>query len=200
MNQHILTKEICEKIDKGLFPTLKNINIPHKQHIITFCGVPGAGKTTLSKQLEEKYHMVRIGNDSIRKIISSLNLITSPEEAELLFQEYNFYLISHLPFKNKRIILDKSMDRQYKPFFETCKSNNLKYFIIRLNVSDPICALKRLSKREKIIEQTKVSMKRWFKEYNDCAKNLKADVTLNAENPNLDELYRKLDNILRETK
>ena len=156
----MLTKKAVKTINDKLFPTLKNKDYSFQQFIITFSGVPGTGKTNIAKNLEEKYKAVRINNDYIREIIRNEKLAEFELETEQLLQEYNFDLTTKIPFQNKRIILDKSMDRRYEWFLGVCESNNLKYFLIRLNVNSPREALKMLSKREKITQVEISSMER----------------------------------------
>lgn len=195
-NLRILNKKIFEKINNKLSPTLHNLDYAYKPFIIAFSGVPGSGKSGIAKKLEQKYNAVRINNDFIRDIIKKEKLTKSKEDTQKLSQEYNFYLITNLPFKNKRIILEKSLDRNYKWFLNVCKFNGLKYFIIRINVPGIKIALQLLGKRERIKDREKNSMKRWFREYKSCIKHLKADVTLNTLNPDLNKLYKRLDRAL----
>ena len=65
--------KIFEKINKRFFPKLKNTNTNNLPFIIAFSGVPGSGKTTISKILEKKYKGVRIDNDELRDIISDFS-------------------------------------------------------------------------------------------------------------------------------
>lgn len=191
----IITKELSKKIDSKLLPTLKNRSTSHNRFIITFSGVPGTGKTTIAKILEKRYSAVKINNDAIRKIIVENHLTTSEEETEQLLQEYNFNLISKIPFRNKRLILDKSMDRRYKWFLGICTRCNLNYFLIRLTIPDESKALAMLSKREEITNTERTSMKRWFKEYLQCTNDLNANITLDAINPDMNKLFNLLDTI-----
>ncbi len=192
-----MTKNQYNAISENLFSKLKNVNILHSPFIIAFSGVPGCGKTSLAKILEEKYKAVRINNDFIREIIRKRKLTNSEEKDEQLLQDYNHHLIENYPFKNKLIILDKSMDRRYKQFIKLFKSKNLRYFIIRLNIPDIRTALKLLGKREKITNQVKNSMERWFREYNDCCSNLKADIVFDFDSINLDKLFSEFNKELK---
>ena len=188
-------KEKFEEINKKLFPTLVNKNKSSKKFIITFFGVPGSGKTTLSKDISKKYDSIIINNDKIREIIIMEKLVSNEEEKENLLQEYNKYLLKNFPFKNKRIVLDKSMDRRYLEFKEIFDEERFPYFLIRINSSEKK-ALQRISKREEITNQLKRSMKRWLKDYNLSKLNFNCDLTINSENPNLKKLFNKLDLLL----
>ena len=188
-------KEKFEEINKKLFPTLVNKNKSSKKFIITFFGVPGSGKTTLSKDISKKYDSIIINNDKIREIIIMEKLVSNEEEKENLLQEYNKYLLKNFPFKNKRIVLDKSMDRRYLEFKKIFEEEKLPYFLIRINSSEKI-ALQKISKREEITNQLKRSMKRWLKDYDFSKLNFNCDLTINSENPNLKKLFNKLDLLL----
>lgn len=188
-----MEEKIYNKISENLFSKLKNTNIYHSPFIITFSGVPGCGKSSLAKIIEDKYNAVRINNDLIRDIITEEKLTNSGEDTEILLQNYNSYLIENYPFKNKLIILDKSMDRQYSRFIGLFELKKLDYFIIRLNTPSIKIALNRLGEREKITPQIENSMKGWFREYNNCCDNLKADITFEAGDVDLNKLFNRLD-------
>jgi hypothetical protein len=85
------------------------------------------------------------------------------------------------------------MDRRYNQFIGLFKSENLEYFVIRLDTPNIEMALKMLGKREEITKQVKNSMKRWFREYHRCCDNLKADITFDVNNIDLNKLFNKLD-------
>lgn len=194
-----MNKEKYNKISERLFPKLKNINRINPPFIITFSGVPGCGKTSLAKILEKRYNGVRINNDYIRRIIDKEKLTTTSKEMEDFLQNYNEYLIKNYPFKNKLIILDKSMDRMYNRFIEVFKSKNLEYFVIRLDILNIERALKMLGKREKITKQVRNSMKQWFREYHDCCDNVKADITFDVHNIDLNKLFNEFDKRLKKS-
>ena len=84
-----MEEKIYNKISENLFSKLKNTNIYHSPFIITFSGVPGCGKSSLAKIIEDKYNAVRINNDLIRDIITEEKLTNSGEDTEILLQNYN---------------------------------------------------------------------------------------------------------------
>lgn len=180
-----------EKISEALFSKLKYIKEKNSQLIVLFSGIPGSGKSYISRKLEEKYHAIRIDNDLIRDIIyHSGNFSLSDKEAEELLQDYNEYFIRNYPFSNKLLILDKSMDRQYKRFFPIFEELRLKYLVIRLDMNKDE-AIKRIMKRkgENLI-LVKESMERWQKEFEDFGKYAHYDVLLSGLHPDFNKIYK----------
>lgn len=187
-----------DEISKKLFPRLKYIKTQNQQLIIAFSGVPGSGKSKLSRKLEEKYKAVRIGNDTIRDIINHSKIFPLLEgERENLLQDYNEYFARNYSFRNKLLILDKSMDRQYKRFFPVFKELGLEFFIIRLTM-DKEEAIERIMKRKKgeDLDLVKRNMKRWQTEFLDFGKNAHYDILIDGKNPDFEKVCEKIDGIL----
>ena len=187
-----------DEISRRLFPRLKYTKIQNQQLIIAFSGVPGSGKSDLSRKLEEKYKAVRVGNDPIRDIISHSGIFPlSEEESENLLQDYNEYLVRNYPFRNKLLILDKSMDRQYKRFFPIFEELGLRFFILRLNM-DKEGAIERIMKRKggEDLDLVRRSMERWQREFRDFGKNAHYDILIDGENSDFEKVCEKIDKIL----
>ena len=189
------------KISNKLFPRLSNINSDNERFTIIFSGIPGSGKSSLSKIIESRYNDVRINNDHIRRIIDEGGLTENSEEMEELLQDYMFNLLENYPFKNGLLVLDKSMDRQYERFFALCESKNLDYFIIRMYISKE-SAIERITRRENVenIGDLKKSMDKWIKDYQNFGRSTKADIVLDSNDINLNELYRLLDKVFKTNK
>lgn len=187
-----------DEISRRLFSRLKYIKNQNQQLIIAFSGVPGSGKSGLSRKLEEKYKAVRIGNDTIRDIISHSGIFPLSEgERENLLQDYNEYFIRNYPFKNKLLILDKSMDRQYKRFLPVFEELGLRFFIIRLTMNKE-GAIERIMKRKKgeDLDLVRRSMERWQREFLDFGKNTHYDILIDGENSDFEKVCEKIDEIL----
>lgn len=186
-----------DEISGRLFPRLKYIKTQNQQLIIAFSGVPGSGKSELSRKLEEKYRAVRIGNDTIRDIINHSGISPlSEEKRENLLQDYNEYLIRNYPFKNKLLILDKSMDRQYKRFFPVFEELGLGFFIIRLTMNKEGAIERIMKRKEEGFDLVKRSMERWQREFLDFGKNAHYDILIDGENPDFEKVCEKIDEIL----
>jgi hypothetical protein len=121
-----MNKQTFQLISENFFPLLKYKNICNPNLAILFSSVPCSGKTHLSKIIEDKYKAIRINKDEIGEIILKLNLTKKTNQKEDLADQYIYYLIENLLFKNKLIVLDKSIDRTYKKTFQLLQKNILK--------------------------------------------------------------------------
>jgi dephospho-CoA kinase len=177
-----------EMISKDLFPHLKNLDVPNKKLVIGFAGVPFSGKTTIAKILEKKYKAVRISSDEIMRVITENKLVKNVEENERLKREYIYFLIEKIPFKNKLIILDKSLDRDYAKFFNLVGKQK---FVIQIEIS-----VEKAKERARNREDMKSWLSRfdgWFREHEEFKKNFNADIVLDGENPSLENLFKLID-------
>ena len=187
-----------DEVSRRFFLGLNYTEIQNQQLIITFSGVPGSGKSELSKKLEEKYHAVKIGNDSIRDVIyHSRDFSFSEEGAEEFLQDYNEYLIRNYSFRNKLLVLDKSMDRQYGRFFPIFEELGLRFFVIRLNI-DKKRAIERIMGRKEgeDLDSIRRNMERWQIEFENFGKNSHYDVLIDGESPDFERVYEKLDKLI----
>ena len=185
-------------ISRELFRKLRYNNIQNSPFIIAFFGVPGSGKTYISKRLEKRYKAIRINSHDILKIIDKEKIAENPgnpKSAAKLKEEYIYHLISNALFKNKRIILDKSIDREYKKLLKICKSKKFPYFFIRLKIGKRK-AIKRINKRGIHGNWLTGAMNKWQKDWKTAAKRIESHIFLYEPSPDLKKLYSKLDSAL----
>lgn len=199
MKEAIILKKIYNKHIRQL----KHVNIKNKRLIICFSGVPCSGKTYIAKILEKKCKAIRINTDSIRsiirKIVKNYSKLSDENYKEKILNNYLVNLLENYPFKNKLIILDKGIDRDYNKIFKIAKKHNFKVFIIRIK-----SALKIINQRVRIKckwpdKNFINNINRWKKEFNDFNKKVKADITINNnqnKKPDLSLLFKKLDGII----
>jgi len=160
--------------------------------ILAFAGVPGSGKTTIAKKLEEKYGAVRIGRTDIFNAVEELKLNKEDFESRD-YQDFIFFLLEKFISYNTLIILDKCIERNYKKLYEFCKQRKLKKFIVNLEI-DKEEALKRIFVRENVDEeQYKFLMEKWHNEYNNFKQQSQSDITLNGKNPDLETLFKEIE-------
>ncbi|MEK6842580.1 MAG: AAA family ATPase [Nanoarchaeota archaeon] len=174
---------------------LKNIGVHHKKLLICFSGIPGSGKTHIAKIIEKKYFGVRIRSDDIRNIIKKLK--NKEKNVNKITYKYLDWLFKNYSFKNKLIILDKSIDRKYKETFSIFRKKRYKIFIIRIKTSKKI-SKERVSKLGKLNENYINNIERWLYEWKGFEENVKSDIIIkNENNLNLKPLFFKLDKLIR---
>ncbi len=188
------------KIYKIHLKNLKNKKEINKSVIVLFSGIPMSGKTTIAKKLEEKYKAVRFNHDAIRKIIKKLGIKPekpSTDPIQDILKEYDDVFFNNYNLKNKFIILDASIDRDYKSWFKIAKKLNMKPFVIRLEISQQTF-VKRVKEREgSNAKNWMVHYNRWKNDFENCKKEVKADILLDANKEiNIQDVYKKLDNLI----
>lgn len=173
---------------------LKNLDIENNKLIISFSAVPGSGKTTIAKQLEERYNGVRINTDYLRESIRELFKTTRKETEEIL-KKYLVYFADKYNFSNGLIILDASVDRDYEQIKALGKINGFNLFVIKITVSKENL-IKRIKERNKEDAQEFLDRLDEWIEYNENFN--KSDFAMDNNNElNLEELFFKLEGILR---
>lgn len=188
-------KDFIEKIHKIYSKKLKNINVKNNKLWICFSGVPGSGKSFISKKIAKRYNGVIIRGDDIRKIIDGFKV--SEHFKEHLLDKYLLWFISNYFFINKLIILDKSIDRDFRKIFSLARRKKYKVFVIRIKASSKIVKV-RLSKQERIGKGFNTKMKKWSNDWKRFGKEVKSDIIIeNSKKLNLKPLFDKLDKIIK---
>lgn len=107
-----------------------------------FSGIPGSGKTTLAQRLARDLQAQYIQNDAARELARHNGIKKfKPHDVSRA--------LAHAIFtedKNKRIVLDSSIDWSWRHTLPFCEEFGAKPIIIRLEIS-PDEALKRIHKR-----------------------------------------------------
>jgi predicted kinase len=160
---------------KATLPNLEEIQ--SKKLLITFCGVPGSGKTVLAKKLSKDLNAYRVNNDDIRDL---LRLKGQSLEGVVIGQISRKVVGDILTeSSNKTIVVDSSIDRSWPQFFETAANAQAATFVIRMN-----CSREEITKR--LIARGKDSgyMKRheiFFTQFEACKRNVAADMELEPD-------------------
>ncbi len=195
---------LFKKIYKEHFKKFKNISVPNKKLLICFSGIPGSGKTYISKILEKKYSGIRIRNDGIRQIIHNLLKKEDEENPENLdyvdpiLEKYLFWLFLNYSLENKLIILDSGIDRRYKEIFSMFKNKKYTIFLIRIKTSRKILEQRIFEKKNCRDPHFDREIKRWTLEWKEFGKKIKADIVIENENKlNLKPLFIKLDKLTK---
>lgn len=194
---------ILKKIFKKHKPKLKHLNIEHKKLIICFSGIPGTGKTYISKILEKRYKAVRIRSDQIRKIIKKLGNKTpkllDEDYKEKILRKYLLDLLRKHPFRNNLIILDSGIDREYPKIFLLAKEHGFQLFIIRIKANRRTATKGVIKKLGKLDDNFINSIDRWVLEYKAFGKLVTPNIKIrNKINRPLEtkKIFKKLDKII----
>jgi len=185
--------KLFNKIYKIHFKKLKNLDIPHKKLVICFSGIPGSGKTQLSKILEEKYNGVRVSSDDVRRIVNKLQL----GDLDKITYPYLDWFFENYKFPNKLIILDKGIDRRWRETFSLFKKQDYKIFVIRLSVPEKIYEKRIIDKNGKLDDNYIERIDGWKKQFKQFGKDVKSDITIKYYGKiNLEHLYSKLEKLI----
>ena len=163
--------------------------------VITFAGIPSSGKSTISKKIEEEYGGIKFRGDEVLKAIRGKGLVKTVSEGEQVKNKFMYTLLKNEQYKNKLMIFDRSIDREYKNFFQACEENNWSYFIIQIDITREE-AKNRLKKRNSAnLDKWIPNLNNWIKEHEVFKKNVKAHVSLRGENTNLEKLFYEIDKL-----
>jgi predicted kinase len=192
--------------------TFEEIYLIHKRNLkylevrnerrtaLCFSGVPGAGKTTISKQLEKELKAIRIEIDEIRDIVSKIfeqkNLEFRDNEDKYLKiknQSYKYleqllkYL--HKNKKNSLIILDFSLDRRY--FYVQSLLDNLNYKIFSISIeADEEQLRERIKTRDSGMLDHSIYLKmlpNWINDHSVFNSQHKLDIYINTNKLTIEE-------------
>lgn len=145
-----MDKSIFEKVFEQHKQYLPFINMKNDQRIlIAFAAPPGSGKTAISDILEKKLEGNRINSIHIQPILESLKGEKLYDGVYLDKQEYIMLLLTKIveEYPNKKIILDKGIERTYSEISDWCKNNCYRLFIFALDTPLEILK-KRIIQRE----------------------------------------------------
>ena len=181
--------KILEELNKQIINSFEK----NKKLMVCFAGIPGSGKTFLAKKIEEEFKGVRISNDNLRKIVEK-NIIKDEKQRDELVREFVFELLKGWPFKNELIILDSGIERKYEDTKKIANEKHWKMFIIKMVVPKDVI-IERIKKKDKErFEKRPEDIKRWFIEFENFNKKVKADFVFKC-NFDLDNLFKKIRNL-----
>ncbi len=160
---------------------------------ICFAGVPGVGKTTISKLLETELKATRIEIDEIRKITQTivdkdLELVfeNDDEKYDMVKQRSYKYLHELINFFqgnsiNSTLIFDFSLDRRYIEITDMLKRYGYNIKLISLEAKRNTI-LKRLEGREtELIQIYKNMLDGWIKSHNTFNHTFESDLSINTD-------------------
>ena len=128
---------------------------------ISFVGLPGTGKTTISHLLSKKLNIHVTSNDKIRRLLDSIGINSSKNQSLVERLAYNR---SAYMLENKTsMIIDADVLTTYSVVEENFKRFNAQCFFIKLELSEQE-VLRRLDEREKQFGKEKNNYSRVTKE------------------------------------
>lgn len=188
------TKELLEEIYSKHKKLLKNTNVVNRKCIIAFSAPIGAGKTTIARQLEEKFKAIRVNNDDIRKIILTTTHIDKANLQSTLIAYLKELFAKLSKDSNGTIIIDASLDRMYKELSQLATAYNFPLFIIRLEYS--LETIKdRIRKRGLTVEDFLNKIDSIYGDFLKARENIPAQYIINETN--CDDIQNLVDTIER---
>jgi predicted kinase len=188
---------LYETVYQAHMDYLKHLDVAHKKLFLCFSAVPGTGKTTIAKVIEQRYKAVRIRTDTVRDIISTLSSYhstLSAIEIEAIVHDYLFRFLQEYKGLNNFLILDASVDRRYKKLFPLLTQLAFPFFVTRI-----IASREHIEKRIKLRDHASASyflenLDVWFKDFENFAHAYDVDIILNNDKDlDLRNLFEKLD-------
>ena len=163
--------ELFEVIYQHQLSSLVNRQlVSDKKILVLLSGVPGSGKSSLARRLEESMGYVRIVNDDIRNIIASHAEQDQldqrypdrmrRDQLRLLQNEFIVYLLHKLKVQpNGRIVLDRDMDAELLPLIQAwAKKYKYKIQLIALEISRNELINRIQSRQSSQMEQSLASL------------------------------------------
>lgn len=186
-----LFNEIFEK-HKNQLLNMDFIN-PEKI-LIVFAGIPGSGKTEISKQLENRLKGIRISSADAHNYIKELSKDKSLEEITIDKRKYVMWVMDQIckDSPNKLIILDKGIERTFPEIEKWANDNGYRMIVVSLYA--PIEILKdRITQRNGSGAQAYFEeFDRWESEYNTFMQENKVDLELDTEKIGITKCAEKI--------
>ncbi len=182
-----------ESIQNEHLKTLNNSELDSEKIIICFSGLSGAGKSTISKYLENLYKAVTISSDDIRAIILKLGFADDFNDQHRLSKKYLRWFLLNYNLNNRFIILDSDVSRKYDELYNILSPLGWRFFVIKIEIT-PETAKQRMIKREKNFTGFLVDIKRRILSYNEFNDKHKADFIMNNEDEiSYENLVKEID-------
>ncbi|MCE5294112.1 MAG: ATP-binding protein [Chlamydiales bacterium] len=163
---------------------LQHLDVAHKPYIITFSATPGMGKTTVAIKLEATLKAIRISSDTARTLLAKHGFKLAS------LSDYLLYVLKQLEqtSPNHLIILDISVDREYKLIADEAQKQHIPLFIIRLDVTKEEAAARILQSKPNPEAYLK-HLDKWFQDYQSFNPN---NVSFTLTQNNLPALIKTL--------
>ncbi|HSX35414.1 MAG TPA: ATP-binding protein [Patescibacteria group bacterium] len=171
-----IPEPLATQVTNAYLAQLTNRDLSQPLMLVTFSGTPGCGKTTLANHLAADLHAQCLQSDALREMIRSFGSdpaqISMPSLSDRIIQE----VIKH--DRNQLFIIDASMDRVWQFYLKHVKRLGALSFIIRFDMP-PVVIRRRMSQRNRHDDQDLLAQfDTFWQQFEDCRRNLPADITL----------------------
>lgn len=145
--------------------------------LISFSAIPGAGKTTVARQLAKRFNLARINKDEIHDVMVRFNQAHNEE----LLKEVVQMIVNKLSFLDKVILQDSSVDRKYAQMAAWAEKSEYKFIVIQIEAA-------RETLEERIRERNKEGapeylkeLPRWWDEHKAFLSSYKVEYVLSEQ-------------------
>lgn len=159
--------------------------------LITFSAIPGAGKSTISKQLQDKFNIARINKDDLHDIMVTMGEAHNEE----LLKAAVARLSKMLADKGKVILFDSSIDRKYDELSEWTSKNGYELFVVEIEVSREVLERRIIERNKEGADDYLKEMDRWENEHRNFVESHKCDFVYNGED-DLNGLMQSIKEVL----
>jgi len=192
-------KRIFEILDRDFYDRIENKDVKNGHRLmVCFSGIPGSGKTTLAKKIEDRYQGVRVTKDDARMLVYQNEEIKDVQDVEDIMDEYMKTLMDRLPkLPNGLLVVDSSVDRKFDLYKDWAEKNGYKIFLIRLETpSEVITERWSRDKDESTYKWFMNQLERWTNDFERFGNQAEPDFVWNNDVRQFPALYAKLDEVL----
>lgn len=165
---------------------LNHLDTPQPRLVIAFSGVPGMGKTTLAKGLEEKLAGLRLSSATARQLLSEHHIDPQAIDSSGLRQidQYMAYLQRRLDqlSPNHLLIIDASLDRTYKRLLSEAHAKGYQTLVVRLMAPRPVVEA-RIQGVKSGSEKHLSNLDDWYKQYEAFGDTGLYDIIIDTDAP-----------------
>ncbi|MBL8014577.1 MAG: AAA family ATPase [Candidatus Doudnabacteria bacterium] len=146
--------------------------------LISFSAIPGAGKTTVAKQLAERFNLARINKDEIHDVMVRL----SQAHNEDLLKEVVQMIVNRLSSLGKVILQDSSVDRKYDQMAAWAEKAEYKFIVIHIEATKETLQERIQARNKEGASEYLKELPRWWDEHQTFITMHKPDFLIQEDN------------------